>query len=60
MVRRTAVRRLVLICLAAVGLWMLLIVQSHAGTIVVDLSVEQGPMHHRANGYLVSIEPTEP
>jgi hypothetical protein len=33
---------------------------SHAGTIVVDLGVEQGPMNHRANGYLVSIEPHEP
>ncbi len=31
-----------------------------AGTIVVDLGVEQGPMNHRANGYLVSIEPHEP
>ncbi|CAE6805267.1 hypothetical protein [Nitrospira defluvii] len=54
------VRRLVLICLSTVGLWMLQIVGSQAGTIVVDLSVEQGPMNHRANGYLVSIEPTEP
>ncbi len=54
------VRRLLLICLATTGLWMLLIVRSQAGTIVVDLSVEQGPMNHRANGYLVSIEPTEP
>ena len=33
---------------------------SQAGTIMVDLGVEQGPMNHRANGYLVSIEPTEP
>lgn len=33
---------------------------SHAGTIVVDLGVEQGLMNHRANGYLVSIEPHEP
>ena len=33
---------------------------SHAGTIMVDLGVEQGPMNHRANGYLVSIEPDEP
>ena len=33
---------------------------SEAGTIVVDLGVEQGPMNHRANGYLVSIEPDEP
>ena len=35
-------------------------VAAHAGTIMVDLAVEQGPMNHRANGYLVSIEPTEP
>ena len=33
---------------------------SLAGTIRVDLRVEQGPMNHRANGYLVSIEPTDP
>lgn len=33
---------------------------SLAGTIMVDLGVEQGPMNHRANGYLVSIEPTDP
>ncbi|MCW5799604.1 MAG: Putative Glycoside hydrolase, family 5 [Nitrospira sp.] len=33
---------------------------SQAGTIMVDLGVEQGPMNHRANGYLVSIEPDEP
>lgn len=33
---------------------------SQAGTIMVDLGVEQGPMNHRANGYLVSIEPAEP
>jgi len=31
-----------------------------AGTIAVDLGVEQGPMNHRANGYLVSITPTQP
>ncbi|MBI4001673.1 MAG: hypothetical protein HY348_07805 [Nitrospira defluvii] len=31
---------------------------SWAGTIMVDLGVEQGLMNHRANGYLVSIEPT--
>ncbi|MEP7151553.1 MAG: hypothetical protein ABI856_07585 [Nitrospira sp.] len=33
---------------------------SWAGTITVDLGVEQGAMNHRANGYLVSIEPTQP
>ena len=33
---------------------------SLAGTIRVDLGGEQGPMNHRANGYLVSIEPTDP
>ena len=31
-----------------------------AGTIMVDLGVEEGMMNHRANGYLVSIEPTQP
>jgi hypothetical protein len=33
---------------------------SWAGTIVVDLDIEQGAMNHRANGYLVSIEPAQP
>ncbi len=33
---------------------------SWAGTITVDLGIEQGAMNHRANGYLVSIEPTQP
>ena len=33
---------------------------SWAGTITVDLGIEQGAMTHRANGYLVSIEPTQP
>lgn len=33
---------------------------SLAGTITVDLAVEQGAMNHRANGYLVSIDPTQP
>jgi hypothetical protein len=33
---------------------------SQAGTVMVDLGLEQAPMNHRANGYLVSIEPTEP
>jgi hypothetical protein len=33
---------------------------SRAGTITVDLGVEQGAMNHRANGYLVSIEPNDP
>ena len=31
-----------------------------AGTITVDLAVEEGFMNHRANGYLVSMEPTRP
>lgn len=34
--------------------------RSQAGTIVVDVAVEQGPITHRANGYLVSIDPTDP
>ncbi|MCC2642274.1 MAG: putative Glycoside hydrolase, family 5 [Nitrospira sp.] len=33
---------------------------SRAGTITVDLGDEQGAMNHRANGYLVSIEPNDP
>lgn len=44
-----------------VGGWLLLCTAgSFAATIVVDLGVEQGPMNHRANGYLVSLEPAEP
>ena len=31
-----------------------------AGTITVDLGVEESRMNHRANGYLVSIDPTQP
>jgi hypothetical protein len=42
------------------GLVLLYAPWSPAGTIRVDLAVEQGPMNHRANGYLVSIEPTDP
>lgn len=60
MVRPSVVRRLVWIGLSTLGFWLLLIARSQAGTIVVDLSVEQGPITHRANGYLVSIEPAEP
>lgn len=42
--------------------WMVVVcpVWSLAGTIAVDLGVERGPMNHRANGYLVSITPTQP
>lgn len=61
---RISIRRPVVVS-SAVGLltcWMLLVgpVWSRAGTIAVDLGVEQGPMNHRANGYLVSITPTQP
>ena len=42
------------------GLLLLSCAQGWAGTIMIDLGVEQGPMNHRANGYLVSIEPDEP
>ncbi len=60
MVRCVTVLRSVLIGLSTGGLVLCLLSGSEAGTIVVDVSVEQGPMNHRANGYLVSIEPTEP
>jgi hypothetical protein len=30
------------------------------GTVIVDLGIERGSMNHRANGYLVSIEPNQP
>src|SRR5690349_15706270 len=48
-----------------VGLTMLTIMLSSVpegscGTVRVDLGVERGPMNHRANGYLVSIEPSQP
>ncbi len=33
---------------------------SSAVTITVDLAVEEGTMSHRANGYLVSVEPDSP
>ena len=42
------------------ALLLFCVTSSQAGTIMVDLGVEQGPMNHRANGYLVSIEPDEP
>ena len=42
------------------ALLLFCVTSSQAGTIMVDLGVEQGPMNHRANGYLVSIEPEEP
>ena len=35
-------------------------VSSSAVTITVDLAMEEGPMSHRANGYLVSVEPDSP
>ena len=33
---------------------------SSAVTITVDFAVQEGPMSHRANGYLVSVEPDSP
>lgn len=53
-------RRASIIGLMTCGLMLLCAPGSLAGTIRVDLAVEQGPMNHRANGYLVSIEPTDP
>ncbi|GMV50861.1 MAG: hypothetical protein NBKEAIPA_01202 [Nitrospirae bacterium] len=50
-------------CIAAAWIFLLCsftTVESEAGTIAVDLGAEQGVMGHRANGYLVSIEPTDP
>ena len=35
-------------------------ISSSAVTITVDLAQEEGPMSHRANGYLVSVEPDSP
>jgi hypothetical protein len=46
--------------LLAFGLLLLCTSWSRAGTIAVDLGVEQGAMNHRANGYLVGIEPNDP
>ena len=48
-----------------VGLTMLAMMLSSVpegscGTVGVDLGIERGPMNHRANGYLVSIEPSQP
>ncbi|MGZ8383295.1 MAG: hypothetical protein ACXWWE_04730 [Nitrospira sp.] len=48
------------ISLLMFGMLLLCAAWSRAGTITVDLGVEQGAMNHRANGYLVSIEPTQP
>lgn len=48
------------ISLLAFGMLLGCAAWSWAGTITVDLGVEQGAMTHRANGYLVSIEPTQP
>jgi hypothetical protein len=31
-----------------------------AVTVAVDLAVQEGPVSHRANGYLVSVEPDSP
>lgn len=33
---------------------------SSAVTVTVDFAVQEGPMSHRANGYLVSVEPDSP
>ncbi len=48
------------ISLLTFGTVLLCAAWSPAGTITVDLAVEQGAMNHRANGYLVSIDPTQP
>lgn len=60
MIRRhtsSAVRLAVGLTYALVLVWA---AWSHAGTIVIDVAVEEGPITHRANGYLVSIEPNDP
>lgn len=49
-----------IIGLLTCGLMLTCAPWSLAGTIRVDLAVEQGSMNHRANGYLVSIEPADP
>jgi hypothetical protein len=46
---------------ALVGVLVLGIpVASFAVTVTVDFAVREGPMSHRANGYLVSVEPDSP
>lgn len=55
-----SLRRVSILSLLIGGLMLLCAPWSVAGTVRVDLAVEQGPMNHRANGYLVSIEPTDP
>ncbi|MBA3754366.1 MAG: hypothetical protein H0X01_09575 [Nitrospira sp.] len=42
------------------GMVLLCAAWSRAGTITVDLDVEQGAMNHRASGYLVSVDPSQP
>ncbi len=60
MIRCQTVRRAQTIGGLLCALLLCYATRSQAGTIMVDPGVEQGPMNHRANGYLVSIEPTEP
>ena len=35
-------------------------ISSSAATVTVDFAVQEGPISHRANGYLVSVEPDSP
>lgn len=57
MIRRQTVRRAQAIGGLLCALLLCDATGSQAGTIMVDPAIEQGPMNHRANGYLVSIEP---
>lgn len=48
------------ICLFVFGVLLGLVPQVWSATVTIDLGIEKGPMNHRANGYLVSVEPNEP
>ena len=60
MLQRQTSNILRLITALTYALMLICVSWSEAGTIMVDLGAEQGPMNHRANGYLVSIDPDEP
>ena len=60
MLQRQTSNILRLITALTYALMLICVGWSEAGTIMVDLGAEQGPMNHRANGYLVSIDPDEP
>ncbi|MDP9132900.1 MAG: hypothetical protein M3M98_07200 [Nitrospirota bacterium] len=63
MVRLSTVRAGVFflaIVLLTGGIVLVCAAWSRAGTIKVDLDVEQGAMNHRASGYLVSVDPSQP